>query len=75
MNHLVQAVKVITKEVVAVVPIAIVTVLNKYVLLLKGGRGEKKGGEGRRGNLSNFMKISGHSDDQVYVRISKKVIN
>lgn len=75
MNHLVQAVKVITKEVVAVVPIAIVTVLNKYVLLLKGGRGEKKGGEGRRGNLSNFTKISGHSDDQVYVRISKKVIN
>lgn len=75
MNHLVQAVKVITEEVVAAVPIPIVTVLNKYVLLLKGGRGEKRGEEWRRGSLSNFMKISGHSDDQVNVRISKKAIN
>lgn len=48
MNHLVQAVKAITEEAVAVVPIPIVTVLSKYVLLLKGSRREKKGGEERK---------------------------
>lgn len=48
MNHLVKAVKVITEEVVAVVPIPIVTVLNKYVLLLKGGREEGRGVEERK---------------------------
>lgn len=39
-------------------------------MILEEGRGES-----RRGDFSNVTEISGHSNDQVNIRVSKTAIN
>ena len=72
MNHLVKTIKMIIEEVVAVVLIPVAIVLNEVYLLLKEKVVERRRREGKRGELSNFTKISGHCNNQVNARISRK---